>query len=563
MVILYTQAAILSSGTVKTRRMGSRKMEAQTDSGKWVREHIVDLVATLQPEYFKSKRWFGSKGRKIKSFGLIDFAVLSEQSVLTVLLLLRIGYQEGNTEFYHLPLLLQSAFDAPTTITSQPNAIAATLDTPQGELVAYDAFANEDFLRTFYHNMFENHQFESGLGEGRFVFANVAGRIDQPEVEAVKLIATEQSNTSVVYNGKLILKCFRKLAAGKNPDFEIPLFLTTNTDFRYVPKLAGYIEYEQTKGNPVSIGVLQDFIKNNGDGYNFTLEHLRDFFKQLEPELLAGSLQNLGDNARTERAQQLAAPYVGAARQLGQITGQLHNALASEEAQQDPAFVPELITAQDTNKWQASIEKLIDTIMDTATKYLANAPAELKQQLESIAANKQAYLDVVARVNELPQAGVNKIRYHGDYHLGQVLKTDEGFMVLDFEGEPARTLEERRAKYCPLKDVTGMLRSFDYAAYTVLFEQQEKLGEKVAAGELERWALAWEGVARTAFLAGYLEAVKANRGAKFLPDSPQALQQAMDVFETEKAFYELLYEINNRPNWIAMPLKGLQRISKQ
>ena len=479
------------------------EIQTDTDNGKWVRENIAELVARLQPEYFKSKRWFGSKGREIKNFGLIDFALLSEQPVLTVSVLLRIDYEEGNTEFYHLPLLLQLALEAPATIMSQPNAIAATLSTPRGEFVAYDAFASEDFSRTFYHNMYENHQFGSGLGEGRFVFANVAGRIDQPEAKSVKLIATEQSNTSVVYNGKLILKCFRKLAAGKNPDFEIPLFLTTNTDFRYVPKLAGYIEYEQKTGEPVSMGVLQDFIKNNGDGYNFTLDQLRDFFGLLEPELVAGSLKNLGDKDRAERAAHLAAPYAEAARQLGQITGQLHNALASDAAGQDPAFVPELITTQDTNKWQASIVKLIDTVMNTATKYLANAPAKLKVQLESIAANKQAYLEVVARVNELPLAGVNKIRYHGDYHLGQVLKTDEGFMVLDFEGEPARTLEERRAKYCPLKDVTGMLRSFDYAAYTVLFEQQNKWSDKVDATELERWALAWEVVAREAFLAGY------------------------------------------------------------
>jgi maltose alpha-D-glucosyltransferase/alpha-amylase len=539
--------------------MKTEQKEA-SDLSVWVNQNIEQLVSAFQPAYFKSKRWFGSKGRNIKDFKLIDYTTLTTEPKLSMSVLVQINYSEGAAEFYHLPLLVELSQAVAPEIKNQPYSFVATISTAQGEYVAHDAFSDPNFAKLLFRYIYETEQFATSSGAGKFSFGKVGNHLASPNVETVKLISTEQSNTSVVYNDSLILKCFRKLSAGKNPDFEIPYFLTAHTNFTHVPKLAGYIEYDRDQSETFSMGVLQDFIHNIGDGYNYSLNQLRNFFQELEVALLNGTALNLNEEARTAQASTLAQPYIQAISQLGAITAELHNALASAAAKEDPAFEPEVIQTADIELWHTSILQLIDRVISTATNHLKNASASLRQQLETITKYKQDYLDVVGRLSVLEQAGVNKIRYHGDYHLGQVLKTEDSFVILDFEGEPARTLAERRAKYWPLKDVTGMLRSFSYAASTVLFEEQARLEAKVAASELEKWAVTWEQLARQSFLEGYMEVAHQNQGAKFLPDNPEVLQQAMDVFETEKAFYELLYEINNRPNWIAIPLTGLERI---
>lgn len=525
----------------------------------WGKEHIDTLVQAIPQEYFKSKRWFGSKGRQIQNYELIDYALLQDQPVLTILVLLRFNYTDGNYELYHLPLLVRPTAQIPPATKAQPHGVAATLQTAEGEYAAYDAFTDENFCASLYHYIFEGRRIPTN--EGSFIFSPIQGRLTASQANTTKLVSTEQSNTSMIFDSKFILKCFRKLAVGQNPDIEIPLFLTTRTEFKYTPSMTGYIEYDQHMGGVISIGSMQDFAQNKGDGYNFTLDMLRDYFKQLEPQV-TGNQASVPDEQRNEQAAQLAQPYAEAARRLGQITAEMHNALASPAASEDIAFAPEAITATDVKRWEQSITGLIEQVLKTVTDQLQTYPERLRPQLQNIAAHQQDYLTLVQQLNALPPSGVNRIRYHGDYHLGQVLKTENDFIILDFEGEPARSLVERREKYCPLKDVTGMLRSFNYAAYAVLFEEQERLGAKANASELEKWAAAWEQVARQAFLEGYLEAAKRNTGAKYLPDSPQVLQQTLQVFEMEKAVYELNYEINNRPDWIPIPIKGLERIGQ-
>ena len=167
---------------------------------------------------------------------------------------------------------------------------------------------------------------------------------------------------------------------------------------------------------------------------------------------------------------------------------------------------------------------------------------------------------MAAGLDILIEAEVHKTRYHGDYHMGQVLKTGPDFIILDFEGEPARTLEERRSKHSPLKDVAGLLRSFNYAAYAVLFEEWENTTDPAQRADLEGWAQEWEQVARQSFLDGYSEATARHTGPRIIPADEKIFQQAVKIFELEKAFYELNYEFNNRPTWVPIPAKGLQRI---
>lgn len=532
---------------------------AETVTGPWLRREISNLVRQIKPEYFKSKRWFGSKTREISGYRVRDFELL-DASVgdgdLLGLLLLEIGYEEGESELYQLPLSFKPLDQVPAAITIQPEGAALVIQTPQGPLWAYDAFSEDGICRELYQLIFDNAEFD--LQEGKLRFLSLPGRLESRELTSIKRISTEQSNTSIIYDNKFILKAFRKLSFGLNPDFEVPYYLTTATSFRYVPRVAGFIEYLPQAEAPVSIGVLQDFMQNEGDGYNVTLDHVREFFNNLRKYRAENQVQ-AGDKAALTR--QLAGEYPVLAYRLGQITGEMHNALASETDQ--PKFKPEPITQKDAANWEGIIGGLIQQVIANVNHQLPRLPAELQDLLRPVADNEQAYLEMAAGLDSLVSAGVHKTRYHGDYHMGQVLKTGPDFIILDFEGEPARTLEERRSKHSPLKDVAGLVRSFNYAAYAILFEEWEQTSDPAERVELESWAQDWEQLARQTFLEGYSQATAHHTGPRFIPESKEVFQQAIKIFQLEKAFYELNYEFNNRPTWVPIPAKGLLRIKDE
>jgi maltose alpha-D-glucosyltransferase/alpha-amylase len=237
----------------------------------------------------------------------------------------------------------------------------------------------------------------------------------------------------------------------------------------------------------------------------------------------------------------------------------MHNALASPTDL--TSFQPELITPDDAEGWEASIEGQVHGMVERLRGRMDAMPPDLQAVLSRVVEGEAGFLAMVSGLDVLVEQSCHKTRYHGDYHLGQVLETGDDFVVLDFEGEPARTLAERRAKHSPLKDVAGMLRSFSYAAYAVLFELWEQ--QDWSAGqkeELERWALLWEQLARDAFLEGYCEAAGAHAGPRYFPEGQESFMRVVKVFEVEKAFYELNYEFNNRPTWVPIPANGLLRL---
>lgn len=532
----------------------SQESSNQTVPGQWLNDNLDQLVQKIQPAYFQAKRWFGSKSRHIKSLAGRDWAIVQEEPTLMALLLLEISFEEGEPELYHLPLVLRPVDKVPDALKKQEQGIIAQVQTPLGELAVYEAFQDDPFCISFYQNIYDALTLPAQSGE--FLFVPVMSRLETREVSLVRRISGEQSNTSLIYNEQFILKGFRKLAAGQNPDFEVPFFLTTRTSFEFVPKLAGYIEYRvQGQAEPYSIGVVQDFVENEGNGRADALKQLDEFFEQVGSYLKSST--NPTAQQVKEQAANFARPYALAARRLGEITGLLHNALASDGTQ--PDFAPQPITPEDTQRWQASITGLIQDVLKSISSQLESYPDELRQRLQEIGKREKDYLALVGSLSELADGGTHKIRYHGDFHLEQVLRTGDDFMLLDFEGEPLRSLSERRAKFCPLKDIAGMLRSFQYATFSGLFKAQEAMPGQ--AHELEQWAGQWEEVARQAFLEGY-GAVTSDQPAlaRFLPSEQEVLQQVINVFELEKAFYELKYEFNNRPTWVPIPVKGLRRV---
>ncbi|GLC28072.1 maltokinase N-terminal cap-like domain-containing protein [Roseisolibacter agri] len=347
----------------------------------------------------------------------------------------------------------------------------------------------------------------------------------------------EQSNTSLLYGEAAIVKLFRRLERGPQPDVEIGRALAT-TRFAHVPALLAVVELDED-GDVTVLAMAQALVPRARDAWEVVVARAR--------AALAGDASTESDAGVAE------------ARRLGEATRRLHDALA---AVGEEAFAPEPATPADVRGWAGDAARAFDLALDAvapppgedASTDTARAFAEARAALGALAARREelrARLDaLVARVDD--DAGL-RIRHHGDYHLGQVLRGEDGTLaVIDFEGEPARPLAERRARHSPLRDVAGMLRSFGYAAAAALREVS-------AEDDVAPRADAWEAAARAAYLDGYFHAAAEGRPS-YLPRSRVSADALVRVFELEKLFYELRYEVRNRPDWLAIPLRGLQAL---
>jgi trehalose synthase-fused probable maltokinase len=340
-------------------------------------------------------------------------------------------------------------------------------------------------------------------------------------------LSGEQSNTSMALGRELILKSLRRPRPGVNPEIEITQFLTAR-GFPHVPRLVGWMDYAAADGETATLSVLQGFVANEGDGWRHVL-------------------RALGRDARDARRTTPDDPLMREMWELGRVTGELHSALASDPM--DPAFAPEPITAEDARRWTSDIAAALDRASSNADR----GDPELARALRGVSAGGDGTIAIRAGL-DLLAAGAHKIRCHGDYHLGQVLKTRDSFVVIDFEGEPGRPIAERRAKQSPLRDVAGMLRSLNYAVNTVGRE-----GEVGSRAQTALWLDGWERLARAAFLDGYTSAT-GRSPVRLVPPWRDEVLRACAPFEIDKACYELAYELDNRPEWVAIPLAGLSRL---
>jgi maltose alpha-D-glucosyltransferase/alpha-amylase len=369
----------------------------------------------------------------------------------------------------------------------------------------------------------------------------------------------EQSNSSVLYGERLVLKVFRRLSEGVNPDLEMGRFLTERAGFPHIPAVAGALEYRVGRREPMTLGILQAFVANEGDAWHFTLDQLEAYYERAlalqaeAPEMplpKGNPLELIEENPPPALLEM--GTHLELARLLGQRTAELHLALAHDR--EDPDFAPEPFTTL----YQRSIYESMRT---SATRNLKLLRGRLGDLTEPAASEARPLLE---REGELLEAfrsivgsrlGGMRLRVHGDYHLGQVLYTGNDFVIIDFEGEPARPLTERRLKRSPLRDVAGMLRSFDYAAHTALFGSAERGAiREEDVPILLPWARSlgqWTG---SAFLRAYLPPIQA---AGLVPAEREQLGVLLRVLLLDKAVYELGYELNNRPGWSRIPIRGI------
>jgi maltose alpha-D-glucosyltransferase / alpha-amylase len=519
-------------------------------------ERLSGLIAELPREWLRNQRWFRGKSREITGLDLVDHAVVvPEQGPQVLLALVRVRYSVEESDVYLLPLTLRAPVDSPPDVRP-----IVCIPTEIGEVDLYEALVDRYSARALMGLIDREHSLETGKGKVRGHLTRSLDEEIEPSL-TVRRIAAEQSNTSIVFGDRYILKLFRRLEAGINPDLEISRFLTENTSFRDFPALSGWIDYSGSEGDVGSLAGLFEFIPNSGDAWSHTLKSIDRFFMSAsrsaaDPWSISGreSLRRMGgDSFRV-------------AGKLGDVTARMHRALA-DAGPEHPDFEPEPLDESVLRHWIERIQKQIGAVSDDVSRRIDAIPGSFPPAIRNeVAEVVRDVANLRARVDDLrllAETGTTRSRIHGDYHLGQVLRvTLEGdereWAVLDFEGEPARPLPERRAKLSPLKDVAGMLRSFDYALRMAFAEQQ--VPDLLARTALENWASAWLEQVRTAFLDAYRETIA---GSGLVPEDPEVFARVLAVFELEKAVYELGYEMDNRPDWLWVPVLGIRAIAGQ
>ena len=456
-------------------------------------------------ERIPEQRWFGWKDRAITDVEVIDFGVVDDGIPTLCIVIVRVTF-EGGDALFQLPLLVE---DDGTT---------------------RDAFEDIDRLRVFGACLAHGTSVKGAHGTFRFTGPGL-NPLSPPGATSARDMGAEQTNSSLVLDEQVIMKIFRRVDTGHNPDLELTRVLTEG-GFHHTPPHVGELVYEGTlDGEPVQIDlcVAQQFLGDSIEGWSECLKRLHQLYDAIEDEDIAEDMRFLTE----ERAGDLLKLI----QDLGEVTASLHVALSREEL--DPEIAPEAIGKSDLEAWADSARRSLQTLLDEGVAELEDLAPLVTERIGSLAGVTEPGL---------------KTRAHADYHLGQVLLTGRGWMILDFEGEPARTLEERRAKTSPLRDVAGMLRSFNYAATAALFERAEVDSEEWK--RLEPWADAWETLARERFIHGYL--TRSHEG-RFVPRDREELTVMIDVFEIDKALYEVGYERGHRPDWVRIPLRGIAR----
>ncbi len=545
----------------------------------------LGLLQQLFPEYLARQRWFGAKSRTISSVRVLNWVELP--NLPAALVALEITYaseQPANgaapaqtnaatstyADTYQLPLAFTSGAEASAIRANAPGSILASLTTASGPGILHDATAREDVRQALLSMIQSGSTLASSpnspdnsaltfVGHKSSAFDASRGTGSLP----ARTGSAEQSNTSILYDQKLILKLFRRLQPGENPDTEIGRFLTEIAHFPRIAPFLGEIRSQGTTGaEPTTIAMLQGLVENEGDGWAFTLDELGRFFESVATCPIPDDLGSIASFEPSPRLQLAAAVpalarehaglYLEAAALLGRRTGEMHLALATPT--DNKAFCAESFTPQALAADAARIDSQVARSLDALRQAFNGMTDEATSDAAALILSRRVELFNRARtLTDVPPdlAGL-RIRIHGDYHLGQVLRARGDYVILDFEGEPARPVAERRAKQSPLKDVAGMLRSFSYAAFSGLdhFVQRHPGTHRT----LEPWAQLWQNAVCVEFLHSWHATVSV------LPDlapPPAQANRLLNAYLLEKALYELLYELNNRPTWARIPLAGI------
>jgi len=542
---------------------------ALTLAGEWKdlynRRTRTALEAAISG-YIRQRRWFGSKARYTRSVEIEDAISIPYDTSVAHLVLVKIEYTEGEPETYLIPATFATEEQAVQVLDDIPQAVIARLKlgrkSSERDGVIYDALVEQGFRDALLKAMSRRRRFRGEKGElvtsySRDVFRRI--RKSSQETLASAVLPGEQTNTSVVYGERFKLKLFRHLEEGVSPELEIGRFLTEKEPFPNAPPVAGVLEYRNRRlREPVTLGILHGYVNNEGNGWDYSLDSLGHYFErvlahtEVETPLPQGdSFMDMSDDSLPPIAEETIGPYLVSAELLGQRTAELHITLAS--AMDDPSFVPEPFSVTYQRSLYHGMRGSASQVLQLLRQRLNRLPDEAKADARKVLSLEDV---IMRRFQDLTSRRITgmRVRCHGDYHLGQVLYTGSDFVIIDFEGEPARRLGERRIKRSPLRDIAGMIRSFHYVAYAALRGQTSTTLRPEDLPVLEEWARFWQLWVSATYLKSYLQFMA---DIPVLPQSREGMRVILDAYILDKAMYEVNYELNNRPDWVALPLQGI------
>lgn len=526
------------------------------------------MVEAILPAFLLRQRWFAGKARIIQATEIQDAITIPGNGDTTPmrLVLIKVAYGEGEPEMYLLPLAFAPAADVERLLLENPKLALVKIEAGGSHHngVIYDASRENGLWNRLHDLIARKRRLKSEYSELEAThnrsYRRVRGDADVDFIPSI--VKSEQSNSAAILGDRFILKLFRKVDAGVNPELEISRLLTEDLQFPHSPALCGAIEFLPESGESMTVGVLHEFLVNSQQGWEFTLNELGRYFERVGSEFttkeLAAELMpetqwfDLVDLEPPPFARQTIGTFLHSAALLGQRTAEMHLALASTTTQLD--FKPEPFTPFYQRGLFQSMRNHGRGVIQRLRRHLPKLPEAVQAEARMIVGLES---DITARFRQILERKITalRIRCHGDYHLGQVLHTGKDFQIIDFEGEPMRAISERRIKRSPLRDVAGMIRSFHYASNAGLLADMPGVvirSEDSAA--LALWARYWYLWTSAVFLKSYLRHVGT---APFLPASRDELRCLLDTYLLEKSLYEMDYEMNNRPDWIAIPIQGV------
>ncbi len=560
-----------------------------------------EVKATLEyilRDYLYTCSWFRSKTLSVQSTQITESVLMSYKGTEAKVVWLRVDYIQGDAETYLLLLAYAEGEQARQILAESPQAVVARLEVQGREEVGilFDATADKNFLNLLVDAIVQNRSYKGMAGEliatATDLFPHLSGEDSYLEPTVLQ---GEHRNSSIIYGDRLFLKILRKVEEGMHPDLELRRFLSEKKFLKHYAPVAGALEYRSiTKAGtqpslPMTVGILQEYIQDTRIGWDYTLDSLQDYFELVttqqaditEVPVPSGSLLELlkpfndattqtEPDAKTENLSASASPlvpeslelanqtigsYLVSAQLLGQSTAELHIALASDP--ENPDFAPEPFSSFYQRSIYQYARNLTGQTFLLLQDKLNGLPSDT-QELARAALDRQQ--EILGRYQLLLNQKITamRTRYHGDYHLGRVLYTGKDFIIFDFEGREGRSLSERRMKRSPLRDVAGMLLSFDYAASHGLRSEIER--GMIRSGELpliKAWSRFWSVWVSAAFLNSYLETASKD---SFLPKTTTELQVLLDAFVLEKAIAALSYELNNRPDLVDIPLQQILQL---
>jgi len=539
-------------------------------SGNWenlFKGRVKASVIEMLTAYIKRCSWFIGKGRKVQSSEISNIVKIPSGSHDTYLILIKLDYTEGDPETYLLPVATAEGNYAEQILSNYPNHVIGRLQpraTVEGnDLILYDALCDSEFCNTLLAAISGRRTYRGTKGELKVTNTSVLRKLKASGESQLEpsLLKTGQSATSVAFGNHLILKFMRRMDAGVSPELEVDRFLWRN-NFPHIPPLAGSIEYvPYVRSESETIAVLHGYVQNVGDAWQYTLDHIGRYFEWVlaHPDrsqltLPQGSLLSICQKELPPLIEESLGTYFTSAQTLGQRTAELHIALSSD--QDDADFAPEpfsLIYQRSVFHAMRGLTMQTLPLLKERMKFLRG---EAKPNSKTVLEMEDAIIKHFQTISK-QKIKAMRTRCHGNYHLGQVLNTGNDFVIIDFEGEPARSLGERRLKRSPLTDVAGMIRSFHYAVYQALSGKTTTFVRSEDQPVLEPMARLWYLSVSSIFLKSYLESMAETH---ILPDDPEELEILLNAYLLEKAIYEVGFELVNRPDWVNIPLLGILEI---